>query len=57
MTRWLCAVVVLVSLASTHAQEGYPLVGTWYGDWGPSKQERHDVTLEAKVDVVRPTQR
>jgi hypothetical protein len=27
------------------AQEGHPLVGTWYGDWGPTPQERHDVTI------------
>jgi len=27
------------------AQEGHPLVGTWYGDWGPSPQQRHDVTI------------
>ena len=45
MTRWLCALVLLLSLASMHAQEGYPLVGTWYGEWGPSAQERHDVTV------------
>jgi len=45
VTRWLCALVFLVSLASMHAQEGYPLVGTWYGDWGPTPQQRHDVTV------------
>ena len=27
------------------AQEGHPLVGTWYGDWGSSPQNRHDVTI------------
>jgi len=30
------------------AQEGHPLVGTWYGDWGATgaaRQERHDVTI------------
>jgi hypothetical protein len=31
--------------AAVLAQEGHPLVGTWYGDWGPSPQERHDVTI------------
>ena len=45
MTRWLCALVFLASLASMRAQEGYPLVGTWYGDWGPTPQQRHDVTV------------
>ena len=44
--RRLWSVGVLVSLAAVVvAQEGHPLVGTWYGDWGPSRQERHDVTI------------
>jgi hypothetical protein len=41
--RLLCAVVALASTA--FAQEGHPLVGTWYGDWGSSPQQRHDVTV------------
>jgi hypothetical protein len=46
MRRRLSSVAVLVSLAAVVlAQEGHPLVGTWYGDWGPSPQERHDVTI------------
>ncbi len=46
MTRRLCAVGVTVLLArAVFAQEGHPLVGTWYGDWGPSPQQRHDVTV------------
>jgi hypothetical protein len=37
---------VLVTFAAVaSAQEGHPLVGTWYGDWGLSRQERHDVTI------------
>jgi hypothetical protein len=44
--RRLWGVAVLVSLAAVVvAQEGHPLVGTWYGDWGSSRQERHDVTM------------
>ncbi len=39
----MCAVVALASTA--FAQEGHPLVGTWYGDWGSSPQQRHDVTV------------
>jgi hypothetical protein len=36
----------MASLAAVvFAQEGHPLVGTWYGDWGPSPQQRHDVTV------------
>ena len=45
MTRWLCALAVVVSLVAVHAQEGHPLVGTWYGDWGSTPKERHDVTV------------
>src|SRR5262249_57313152 len=30
--------------------EGHPLVGTWYGDWGPSPQQRHDVTIVMSWD-------
>jgi hypothetical protein len=32
------------------AQEGHPLVGTWYGDWGPSSSERNDVTVVMSWD-------
>jgi hypothetical protein len=35
-----------LSLASAAlAQEGHPVVGTWYGEWGTSAQRRHDVTV------------
>ena len=39
--------LLLVSclVAAPLAQEGHPLVGTWYGDWGPSANQRNDVTL------------
>ena len=41
--------VVLVGVlsfgAAARGQEGHPLVGTWYGDWGPTPQQRHDVTI------------
>ena len=43
--RGLCVLVSVLSLAGVSAQEGHPLVGTWYGEWGPSPQERHDVTI------------
>ena len=38
---WLIAVMSVVALA----QEGFPLVGTWYGDWGSSAQQRHEVVV------------
>jgi hypothetical protein len=45
--RQLCVAGVLVALfaAAMFAQEGHPLVGTWYGDWGPAPQTRHDVSI------------
>jgi len=42
--------VVLSFVATALAQEGHPLVGTWYGDWGPSPKERHDVTIVMSWD-------
>ena len=46
MIRRLSILSVLVAFAAVAAaQEGHPLVGTWYGDWGPSPQQRHDVTM------------
>jgi hypothetical protein len=37
--------LAILIAAGARAQEGFPLVGTWYGDWGPSPKERHDVTM------------
>ena len=37
--------VVLSFSAAARGQEGHPVVGTWYGDWGPTPQARHDVTV------------
>jgi len=40
------AIWLMVSFATAVlAQEGHPLVGTWYGDWGSTPQARHDVTV------------
>jgi hypothetical protein len=35
--------LALSMLAS--AQEGHPLVGTWYGDWGPTQTQRTQITV------------
>jgi hypothetical protein len=46
--RFLTAILgclVVSFITAVRAQEGHPLVGTWYGDWGPSPQQRHDVTI------------
>ena len=46
MRRWLSVASLVVSFAAAvPAQEGHPVVGTWYGDWGSSPQQRHDVTV------------
>ena len=46
MIRRACGAIVAAVLATTmFAQEGHPLVGTWYGDWGSSAQKRNDVTV------------
>jgi hypothetical protein len=35
---------------SVPAQEGYPLIGSWSGDWGPSSDERHQVVVIMEWD-------
>jgi hypothetical protein len=46
MRRLLCvASLVALFAAALSGQEGHPVVGTWYGEWGPSPRERHDVTV------------
>ena len=50
MRRLFCVASLVVSFATAFAaalaaQEGHPVVGTWYGDWGSSPQQRHDVTI------------
>ena len=44
----LFAFVMALGLATT-AQEGYPLAGTWYGDYGTGNQ-KHDLTIIMKWD-------
>jgi len=42
--------VVLVLTTATIAQEGHPLTGTWYGDFGSSSAKRNDLTVILKWD-------
>ena len=43
---WLCGVLVILSMAmSVVAQEGHPLTGTWYGDFGMTAAKRNDLTV------------
>jgi hypothetical protein len=50
-THAACAglIVVVLALVPAVAQEGHPLAGTWYGDYGPAKQKT-DVTVIMKWD-------
>src|SRR3970040_1463075 len=48
----LCASLLacLFMAVSAVAQEGYPLTGTWYGDWGPTPTHRNQITLVINWD-------
>jgi hypothetical protein len=37
------AILLLSVLA--FAQEGHPMTGTWYGDWGPAATQRNELTV------------
>jgi hypothetical protein len=44
----LCLLAVFAG--STIAQEGHPLSGVWYGDWGPNAKDRNQVTIVMSWD-------
>jgi hypothetical protein len=46
----VCLLVFLVLAAAAFGQKAGvdPLSGTWTGDWGPSPEDRNQVTLELK---------
>ncbi len=47
----VCLAICLVIAASAFSKPAAdPLTGTWVGDWGPSPQDRNQVTLELKWD-------
>jgi hypothetical protein len=43
--RTLCFLACLALAATTSAQEGHPLVGSWHGDWGLGSAGRQDLTV------------
>jgi len=45
--RFFCLILVLATTATAFAQEGFPLTGTWSGDWGTSakEQDRSQTTI------------
>jgi len=42
---WIGFLMVLSLAASAVAQEGHPMTGTWYGEFGPSAAKRYDLTV------------
>ena len=44
-SRLICLLACLIITVAALAQEGHPLKGTWLGDWGPSKDDRTQVTI------------
>jgi hypothetical protein len=46
----ICLLSCLAIAVPLFAQNGFPLKGTWSGDWGPSKSERNRVLLEFDWD-------
>jgi hypothetical protein len=45
-----CVIAGLTTAGASLAQEGHPLVGTWYGDWGTSATERTQITVVMSWD-------
>jgi hypothetical protein len=46
---WMLFAVVMALAVAAAAQEGYPLAGTWYGDYATGNQKR-DLTVIMKWD-------
>jgi hypothetical protein len=44
------AAFILAAAAFASAQEGHPLTGTWYGDFGMTAGQRNDLTVVMKWD-------
>lgn len=55
--RIFCLLVVFAVALSAFAQEGFPLTGTWSGDWGTSakEQDRNHTTLIMSWDGKKVT--
>ena len=52
---WFVLAVVLTLTLSAVAQEGHPLTGTWYGDFGMTATQRNDLTVILKWDGQKTT--
>ena len=51
---FVVAAVLTMTVAAV-AQEGHPLTGTWYGDFGMSPGQRSDLTVIMKWDGANTT--
>ena len=45
-----CVLAGLCVGGSGLAQEGHPLTGVWYGDWGPNATQRNHLTIQMQWD-------
>ena len=46
---------ILLVIGAAIAQEGHPLTGTWYGDFGMTPAQRNDLTVIMKWDGANTT--
>jgi hypothetical protein len=56
--RLVPSIVLLAALRTVTpvlAQEGHPLTGTWFGDWGPTAADRTRLTVVMSWDGKRVT--
>jgi hypothetical protein len=45
-----CIAIALPVIAQQKSAAADPITGTWSGDWGPSAQDRNQVTVDLKFD-------
>jgi len=45
-----CLLAGLFLTVAGLAQEGHPLTGVWYGDWGPNATQRNHLTIQMQWD-------
>jgi hypothetical protein len=55
LSHLACVAACLFYALSGLAQQGYPLTGTWTGDWGPTATQRTHITLVMDWDGKKVT--
>jgi hypothetical protein len=48
--RFVSMLGIVMLAGSALAQQGHPLSGAWFGDWGPSATHRNDIRLVMNWD-------